>query len=216
MKIFYCDVKILSLSDFEGLLKLLPSLMQAEVMKFKNDIDRKARLMARVMLLNSLRESGVDFYINSVKKNSNGKPFIEGWDYFNLSHSGHYVIMAQDSQPVGIDIERVRSVDIKAIEQFFHTEERNYISQASDKIDAFYEIWVRKESFLKATGQGLTDDFHNFSVFKKSINFSNIDWFFYDLLIDINYKCYLCINADSIRYEIVKFDREIINNLLGK
>jgi 4'-phosphopantetheinyl transferase len=47
-----------------------------------------------------------------------------------------------------------------------HPQERTHIEQlnAHAKLEAFYEIWVTKESILKAAGVGLTEDLQDLSV----------------------------------------------------
>jgi 4'-phosphopantetheinyl transferase len=82
---------------------------------------------------------------------------------FNLSHSRWLAIYAVTfDRDVGVDIERIdRSVAWQDISKAFFTEcEQNVISRlpADRQPDAFFEIWTRKESMLKALGMGFQFD----------------------------------------------------------
>jgi 4'-phosphopantetheinyl transferase len=69
---------------------------------------------------------------------------------------------------LGIDIEQIRAdVDITTLaERFFSTRERAGLRALPDhlRVPAFFACWTRKESFLKATGEGLSFPLADFSV----------------------------------------------------
>ncbi|OCG21791.1 4'-phosphopantetheinyl transferase family protein [Gilliamella sp. App4-10] len=106
-------------------------------------------------------------------QNSYGKPYINSPKlpvplYFNLSHSVDAIAVAisRDSE-VGVDIERVRSLDraqVKStahlnISQNFFTENeyRNIISLTYDEgFLLFWKLWTIKEAYIKYRGMGLS------------------------------------------------------------
>ena len=93
-----------------------------------------------------------------ILRSEHGKPYVEGnpW-YFNTSHSGDYLVMVFDTLPVGIDVQEMRPVrKPELIAKRFSKEERAYA--LSKGLEAFYEIWCRKEAFAKCVGRGLTDE----------------------------------------------------------
>ena len=55
------------------------------------------------------------------------------------------------------------------IKRFFSEEELAFIRAAADPDNAFTEIWVKKESFCKLKGRGLSLSPASFSVFDKEI-----------------------------------------------
>ena len=96
--------------------------------------------------------------------------------YFNLSHSGDYVAAAFSSAEVGVDIERIREMKPSVVSRFFHPKEREYVQRITDvcpertsgeneegDIQAT-ELWTRKESYIKAVGDGLSLPLDSFSV----------------------------------------------------
>jgi 4'-phosphopantetheinyl transferase len=103
-----------------------------------------------------------------------GKPQLAGEQnprglQFNVSHSAGMALIAMGSQcRIGVDVERIRSdVDTAALaERFFSVRERAGLRALPDhlRVAAFYACWTRKESFLKATGDGLSFPLADFSV----------------------------------------------------
>lgn len=116
------------------------------------------------------------------ERTENGKPYAEGCSIrFNISHSGTYAAVALSDGEVGIDIERIREVNLKIAEKF-SSDEREYIQSAENPQKAFFEIWTAKEAYLKKCGTGLTVPLDSFSV----IGMTDIYRFFYeDCLISV-------------------------------
>ncbi len=86
-----------------------------------------------------------------------GKPQVAGIE-FNLSHSGDLVVYAVSDRPVGIDIERIRSMDLSGIIQRFFAPSEFAAWQklpVSEQESAFFRTWTVKEAYLKAIGTGL-------------------------------------------------------------
>ncbi len=111
---------------------------------------------------------------NISKKNLNilfskhGKPYFENiMDFhFNISHSKDLITVAISESPVGIDIEYIRNPDLRIAKRFCD-EEYNYITERDSTI-RFFEIWTKKEAYLKYKGTGLSGGL-------KSINTLNCD-----------------------------------------
>jgi len=96
-----------------------------------------------------------------------GKPFLqypalgEGLN-FNLSHSRSLVAIAlARGRKVGVDIEHIHKLHdwrqlAMSIFSLRELCELNSLPEPQQR-DAFFNGWTRKEAFLKATGEGLTD-----------------------------------------------------------
>ena len=81
--------------------------------------------------------------------------------HLSVSHTGNHVGVAVASRPVGLDVERVRPLDVEALAAVaLSPAERDRLARDAVTLDdrAFLTIWVRKEAVLKAAGTGLAVD----------------------------------------------------------
>lgn len=97
-----------------------------------------------------------------VRQETRGKPYLENIPgvYFNISHSSGLVACGIDGQEIGIDVEQIRPYDKRLMQRICTEEEMAYLcgdnregEQAQN--ERFFRLWTLKESYLKATGQGL-------------------------------------------------------------
>lgn len=99
-----------------------------------------------------------------------GKPSVAGASVeFNMSHSGEMAAYAFTSNAsIGVDLEHVRPLpDMLSIAgRFFGREEAAELMATVDdrRDEAFYRCWTRKESFIKALGDGLSYPLDRFRV----------------------------------------------------
>jgi len=99
-----------------------------------------------------------------------GKPsIVDGSDLcFSLSRSGRLALVALTTgRAVGVDIERVSSLDHDGLAgRFFSPAEAASLRSLpeADRLDGFYELWVRKEAVVKATGTGIGDGLDHIDV----------------------------------------------------
>ena len=108
--------------------------------------------------------TGADFSPRSLVRPSFGKPRFtaEGSPEFSVTHSGGRWLCAFSEQPVGLDIQQRRRVDVERLaRRFFHPEEAALVFAQPDE---FFRIWCAKESYVKFTGSGINGDFHRFST----------------------------------------------------
>jgi 4'-phosphopantetheinyl transferase len=88
---------------------------------------------------------------------------------FNVSHTEDFALLAfSRNRRIGIDIERVRrDFDAGEIaERFFSESERTRLRELSpnERYEGFFRCWTRKESFIKALGEGLSHPLDSFDV----------------------------------------------------
>jgi 4'-phosphopantetheinyl transferase len=99
---------------------------------------------------------------------ANGKPSLQSQDarlHFNLAHSDDLALLAVSAgAPLGVDVERIRPLrdaeDLVA--RFFSPRESAAFSALPEeqKTTAFFNLWTRKEAWLKATGEGIAHSLH--------------------------------------------------------
>ena len=103
-----------------------------------------------------------------------GKPelapeWISSGLQFNVSHSGDMAIFAVTrDRAVGIDLEHVRprSSLEQLAERLFSPRDLLawHALPSNDRLVAFYRSWTWKESYLKATGRGLSGELDGFTI----------------------------------------------------
>ena len=87
--------------------------------------------------------------------NEHGKPFWTDGPYFSISHCKAGIAVAVDEEPIGIDIETIRSADEGLIKRVMSAEEQEMIEQAEDPARVFTRLWTQKEAVVKAQGTGI-------------------------------------------------------------
>lgn len=93
--------------------------------------------------------------------NAKGRPELAGGGIaFNLSHShGLGLLAVTESGRIGVDLERVRPVsDLLGMSRRYFTPREVGDLEAADissQLDVFYQLWTRKEAFIKAHGEGV-------------------------------------------------------------
>lgn len=89
---------------------------------------------------------------------------------FNLSHSGEYVLCAysdNEKAQVGCDVEERKELRLSVARRFFCEGEYRHIEDTEDlesKTWLFYRYWVLKESFMKATREGMAMDMRSYEI----------------------------------------------------
>lgn len=94
-----------------------------------------------------------------------GKPFLSpGMPHFNVTHSESLQACAISSRPVGIDVELIDERAIEAGSVVMSVNERIRISSADNPADEATRLWTMKESYVKRSGEGLTDGITDLDV----------------------------------------------------
>lgn len=182
---------------------------------YRFGVDKKislyAELIVRLVACKMLDIANSDLRF---EKNKSGKPFLKGVEgfKFNISHTKNAVIVAVSSTEVGTDIEIISVVDEKIAKRFFTENEQSYI--LSDNKNAnlrFFEVWTKKEAYLKYLGDGLNISMRSFDVFSPAIA-NNLTMF-------IN-ECYIvtiCTEWKDKDFKIITLsEEELIDDISKK
>jgi 4'-phosphopantetheinyl transferase len=203
--IFFCDTAGINENEIGEYLRCLPGFMRNEINRCAFTADRKNRLAGRLMLLHVLRETGNGSLIHKWALGKYHKPFIEGWKSFNISHSGERAVFSYGTNLMGIDIEKKEEADFLQLISWFHPAEQEFIMRAQHTRDAFYEIWVKKEAFLKAVGIGIADQLHRFNCINDKLSYKGHEWHFHPLPVHPSYTCYLCTPDNAEKLVLLPF-----------
>ncbi|MDR3088838.1 MAG: 4'-phosphopantetheinyl transferase superfamily protein [Desulfobulbaceae bacterium] len=129
---------------------------------------RLTHVWMRQMLARQLGRSANDVVI---VRGKSGKPRLRP-DHlnrpdFNLSHTDALALLAmRNDGAVGVDVETIRPTPeaFAITTRWFSTAERRWLHNAADHDRAFLRLWVCREAFLKATGDGFHRPLDSFSL----------------------------------------------------
>ena len=207
--IYYVNIKNIDDSLYILFYSVVSEDRRIKTKKYKFMDDRKRSVCSEILLEYAISKSNEESLIEKgITYNKYGKPYI-GDFYFNISHSGKWVVVACSNEEIGIDIEKIQKQT--GVEMYFTEEERRYINEASDseKGEIFTKIWTLKESYLKYIGTGLFKKLDSFSIlFNKGdilchdIECENIELKSY--LFEKDYYCSICSKEKGIKFEEVK------------
>lgn len=177
-------------------------------MSYRNAKSRFTRLTGELMINYLLRRyyhlNRTDF---KIMRQEHGKPCLTGVEniYYNISHSGDYIVCALADTEVGIDIEKNAVARLAVARRFFHPQELGQLEKLEEtgRNDLFFTYWSVKESFLKYTGSGLTrslssfyaDVPEGFAIYEAG---HRVPVVIRPCGIDPGYACYVCSTQDVV------------------
>lgn len=160
---------------FHKLQKILSPDERQKASRFYFQKDRR-RFIAAHACLRLLLASYLQIDASSLRfaYGAHGKPTLADESLrrkcsFNISHSHHLAILAfSRGQNMGVDVEFIRShlADEQIVKNFFAPEEVVALRSLPPRMQAkaFVSCWTRKEAYLKAKGEGLSDSMNRFVV----------------------------------------------------
>ena len=146
--------------DLDAALGKISGQRREQAVKFKHELGQRLCVLAYQLLKQGLSEVyGIEE--NPVfEYNEHGKPSIIGHPEicFNLSHCKAAAICAISDQPVGVDVESVRSFNESLVRYTMNEDEIRQIESSEDQAVAFIRLWTMKESAMKLIGTGISND----------------------------------------------------------
>ena len=139
VKLYVADTD-LGKKHFRFLLENVSVGQKEKALRYANEIDQIRSLLSSYLKNQLSREE--------LLKNENGKPYFANGPYFNISHSGRYVLMVVSTAEIGVDIEEIKNKDMSSLVRIFNEAEAKMIKEHSD----FYYLWCAKESLIKCMG----------------------------------------------------------------
>ncbi len=127
--------------------------------EYVNDSDKQRSQVGKIRLLELLLDVGISREkLATIQKSEKGKWYLpdSGID-FNIAHSHDFVVCAvTDNGMVGVDLEKYRLLDWNTFRDCFTRDEFTSILGSRKPDQYFFNLWTKKESLLKAWGDGLS------------------------------------------------------------
>ena len=157
MYLLYDNINNYTNKDYNNYKKFLSIYDKEKLDNLISDNDKKLLILSRILLYKLLNDkyninyNNIDLYYNKY-----GKPYIDNI-YFNISHSNEYSVVCTSNHKIGIDIEKIRKVNLNTINYFCTDKEKEYILNSNDKYKSLFEIFCLKEAYFKMLGTDLSN-----------------------------------------------------------
>ncbi len=153
--------------------------------KFTGSRDESHRLLKRAIAIYTGDGELAQTLIGSLKKGEHGKPYIEGFSCFSISHTGSIWAVLIADRECGLDIQLSRRCDFKGIaKRWYAPEDAVLIISSDDAAKAqkeFFRIWTRREALTKVLGRTVYDpdlpavSYDDLSIGSSDYKISDID-----------------------------------------
>lgn len=101
--------------------------------------------------------------VDGLKTGENGKPYIEGFDHFSISHSEKAWAVLFNETECGLDIQYERKADVLSIARRWYNpiDAKAVETEMETGEDVgrkeFFRLWARREALIKALGGSVAD-----------------------------------------------------------
>jgi len=152
-------------ADFDRLFEEYGSKFEPDrirrIRECRNPNARRTLIASGMTLLSVFADYKADG--SRVAYSEKGKPYIKGHRnfFFNVSHSGDYVIAAVSGQNIGVDIQKPTPYSENLVRRILSEKDRERLSDRT--VSDFAFLWAAKESYSKLTGVGIASDFSDIS-----------------------------------------------------
>lgn len=177
MRIYKFNIFDLTDADFEFYKSYMSEEKRQRLDKLKFSDDKKRSVCGFMLAVKALAE-----YMNVpeneivISYDKNGKPYCKNSPLFiSIAHSGDLAVCAVSEKNIGVDIEKIRPLNMQSVRRFASEKELEYIfgciptktdyeSTDSRVLERFFEVWTKKEAYGKMLGVGIGYDMKNTEI----------------------------------------------------
>ena len=129
-------------------------------------------------------------FLPEVIHDEEGKPHFDGDPYYiSISHAHEYAMIGISEKPVGVDVEYFHHDHESIMRHFFRDDEKAFIDQSTDRRKAFFELWSRKEAYIK---RNEPTDIRKFSVIDPQPGMQYLSF-----PLEENYSCVAYVSSEQ-------------------
>lgn len=152
MKIYQVNIKNIEANQLADWFEQMSDERKNAVNRMAIEQKRKLRIAADALCRRAISDccglADEDIVFEYSEK---GKPYVKGLPvYFNISHSGDYAVCAVSDCEIGIDIEKIKPVNMRAAEKFATDDEKNISAPAKT---VFLKYGLLKKRISSALAQ---------------------------------------------------------------
>jgi len=132
----------------------IPDNILEKARRFKRIGDRNNYIAGRWILFELCRQASVNHVFGELQLNSYGKPSIDGFMAFSVSHTDGLVAVAFSRNAIGLDAERFDPKgELSDFRNVFSKKEWEEIEEYG--LSSFLRLWTMKEAVIKCLGLGI-------------------------------------------------------------
>ena len=206
--------KLITECIFTELFNLISYKKQEKIKCYHFDIDKKlslySDLLVRVIACENLYVNNSDLLFHESKY---GKPYIKGYPdfHYNISHTRNAIVLVISTTPVGVDIEKIKKAALSIAKRFFAANEQDYIfKDNNDFCKRFYEVWTKKEAYIKYIGKGLSIPLNSFDILDENISKQIHTYERNDYIISV------CSKSPNPNFNVIELSEIDLENLAIK
>ena len=152
-----------------------------------------------------------------IRTGEKGKPYIDGFDFFSVSHTENVWAVLFCESECGLDIQlRRRCRETSIAEKFYHPDDAAAVAAARDEdpqkgSDVFFRLWARREALVKAAGGSVADSGIP-PVMKDRASYGGIKYSIKDIMIPEIPELFaaVCVRGDGVPGpEILRLEKQI-------
>lgn len=194
----YFDIKEYNIDVLKQFSNIIPLRFE----KCKNYTNEKMKLQC--ILAGILIYKNLGNIESKLKYNKYGKAILDDKNFFNISHTGDYVLFVKDDNKIGIDIERINDRNLNVINYAFNNKE---IELINGDIKELTKLWTIKEATYKASGIDKYLDFKNIDTSNKTeVKYNNET---YNIISKEFGNCFISVSSIN-KYDDIQLIKESI------
>ncbi|KOP70463.1 MULTISPECIES: 4'-phosphopantetheinyl transferase superfamily protein [unclassified Lysinibacillus] len=159
--IYYFDsIDLFTQEICNKMIEKLPYERQQKVLHYKRLVDKKLSIISYLLLMYGLKNEYAFSQTINFGYQENQKPYLLNNPHiqFNISHCDYCVVVAISKREIGIDVQDFIEYDQKLAEVVCSKEELDTLNRSNCPEIVFTRYWTLKESYLKMTGEGISED----------------------------------------------------------
>lgn len=214
MIVCYSHIDSFSPRFFSLALNVIPQKKAQDIKRIGHIISRNESTLGWALTAFAARQLGFSLKNSQLEFTESGKPYLKDSAFhFGISHSGGFVCCAVADKNVGIDVQKIISVNDRVAKRVLSMGELSILGASQNSAGLFAKLWSMKEAYIKYTGQGI-----NTSL--SSIDFSSVcqdDRFIFEGLNFIysdfgEYKMTVCSEQTDIK--LIEINEADLNTVL--
>lgn len=203
VKLYYAKItKLYDEKCFEEKIRQIKEKRQVRILEHCQKKDRCRSLAASLLLKMALEKEGFCYDEVWFVEESGGKPkLIQNSLFFNLAHAQELAVCVISDREVGVDVERKDRLEgkeqkrkLQIAKKILTPEEWKLWEKAGCQTEELISVWTKKESYVKMTGKGLTENLTTVDTISNA--------FYQQILVDDGYVISVCTALENERAQV--------------